>query len=524
LEKIMAIATQLTDKALKNLVEDITGGNIVSSSATEVVINLIYSEDPQADSITLTGTGLAVSAGALSAGTITSFQFTDNASALATITGISLSFGDFNSMLTNGAMFETYIEFLLGDDNPGGSGGVSDIGDSGDDSMSGSSDDDYLRGGSGDDEVHGGHGADDLYGDDGDDHIHGGSGKDYIDGGTGDDTVHYEDSVKVTVNLARGQASDSSGRDKLVNIENVVGSSGNDSITGDDSGNHLRGDDGNDKLSGGGGDDVLESGNGDDKISGGSGDDNLVGGSGKDHMSGGSGDDAYDVDQSDDKVTEGANQGDDTVTAHDDYVLGRNIETLILAEDGGNINGTGNKGNDTLIGNSGDNVLDGGKGGSDSLTGGLGEDTFVLASKPANGVFDTITDFTSGEDLIQLSEKIFKALDDNTLADDFISYDNGSVPVANDGHHLLYNSDTGALYYDADGSGAKGAMQIALLGEDSRPTPAPTPGRRRWAEPGELRVDQCRRRRGECARRSLVPHSSHSRRRWRFLPLFWGRP
>lgn len=466
----MAITTQLTDKALKNLVEDITGGNIISSSATEAVVNLIYSEDPQADTVTLTGTDFSVSGGTLTTGTITSLQFTDNATHLATIAEVSLSFSDFNTMLSNGAMFETYIEFLLGDDNPGGSGGVNDIGDSGDDDMNGSGDDDFLHGGSGDDNLHGGQGSDDLYGDDGDDDIYGGSGKDFIDGGNGDDTVHYEDSVKVTVNLARGSASDSSGRDKLLNIENVVGSSGDDSITGDDSGNHLRGDDGNDKLSGGGGDDLLEGGNGDDKISGGSGDDNLVGGSGKDHMIGGSGDDTYDVNQSDDKITEGANQGDDTVIAHDDYVLGRNIETLILAEDGGNINGTGNKGNDTLIGNSGDNVLDGGKGGSDSLTGGLGDDTFVLASKPTNGVFDTITDFTSGEDLIQLSEKIFKALDDGTLADDFISYDNGSVPVANDGHHLLYNSDTGALYYDADGSGAKGAVQIALLGEDSHPT------------------------------------------------------
>lgn len=466
----MAITTQLTDKALKDLVEDITGGNVVSSSATGAVINLVYSEDPQADSVTLTGTGFSVSGGALTAGTISTLQFTDNGASLATFTGLSLSFSDFNAMLANGAMFETYIEFLLGDDHPGDSGGVSDIGDDSDDSISGSGDDDYLRGGSGDDNVHGGHGADDLYGDDGDDDIYGGSGKDYINGGSGDDTVHYEDSLKVTVNLARGRGADDSGRDTLVNIENVVGSSGNDAITGDDSANHLRGNDGKDKLSGGGGDDLLEGGAGDDKLSGGSGDDRIDGGSGKDHMSGGSGDDTYLVSSSDDKVIESAHRGNDTVIAHDDYVLGKNVETLILAEDGGDINGSGGKGSETIVGNSGDNVLNGGKGGSDVLTGGLGEDTFVFDAKPSKTAFDTITDFTSGEDLIQLSHKAFKALSDDTLGDDFISYDNASAPVANDGHHLLYNSDTGALYYDADGSGSKAAVQIGLLGGDTHPT------------------------------------------------------
>lgn len=484
----MSITTQLSDKALKNLVEDITGGNILSSSDTEVAIAPVYSEDPQADSITLTGTGLLVSGGQLSAGTITSIEFSNGASSLATFSGISLSFNDFNSMLANGDLFETYVEFLLGDDNPGSSGGGSQIGDDGDDSMHGGVDDDFMHGGSGHDDLHGGHGADDLYGDDGDDDLYGGSGKDYIHGGNGDDTVHYEDSAKVTVNLAKGTARDSSGKDTLVSIENVDGSNGNDSITGDDSGNHLSGLDGKDIVSGGGGDDLLEGGAGDDKLSGGSGDDsidggsgndklsggsgndNINGGAGRDQMIGGSGDDTYDVSQSDDKVTEGANQGDDTVIAHDDYVLGHNIETLVLAEDGGNINGTGNKGSETIIGNSGDNVLSGGKGGSDVLTGGEGSDTFVIDSKLSKTVFDTITDFVSGEDLIQLSHKIFKALDDNSLADDFISYDNASAPAANDGHHLLYNSDTGALYYDADGSGAKGAVQIALLGEDSHPT------------------------------------------------------
>ena len=86
-------------------------------------------------------------------------------------------------------------------------------------------------------------------------------------------------------------------------------------------------------------------------------------------------------------------------------MLGENFEQLIL--DGcASINGTGNDGDNAIYGNSGSNRLSGlggndlllGLGGNDWLTGGAGIDTFGFTG---SGV-DRITDFTDGEDLIQI--------------------------------------------------------------------------------------------------------------------------
>jgi trimeric autotransporter adhesin len=100
---------------------------------------------------------------------------------------------------------------------------------------------------------------------------------------------------------------------------------------------------------------------------------------GKDELIGLKGNDIYIVDSEDDTVIDdfifmGVNYGGgiDTVKSSVNYTLGDDIENLTLTGSAA-INGTGNAGNNTIIGNNQDNIIDGG-GGVDLLEGGFGDD------------------------------------------------------------------------------------------------------------------------------------------------------
>ena len=171
------------------------------------------------------------------------------------------------------------------------------IGGSGNDTLNGNAGNDILLGGLGNDTLNGGEGNDLLIG---------GAGNDTLNGGNGNDTASYFDSaagVTVTVNGA-SQNTGGAGTDSLSNMENLVGSMFNDSLTGDGNANVLSGLAGNDILSGGGGDDLL------------------IGGTGSDTLTGGAGKDTF-------KWMAGDAGGTDTIK---DFTTGANGDVLDLSE------------------------------------------------------------------------------------------------------------------------------------------------------------------------------------------------
>ncbi|WP_460894891.1 peroxidase family protein, partial [Ramlibacter monticola] len=259
------------------------------------------------------------------------------------------------------------------------------IGGAGNDTLRGSTAANTIDGGAGNDTLSGGVGNDNISGGDGDDTINytfndgvdalnGGAGSDRlnitgnaagnvlavtISAGTltsalgmsllnietatadllgGVDTLSYASATEaVTVDLGAGTAS---GFISIAHIENVIGGSGNDTLT-DQAG-------------------VTNT------------------------LTGGGGNDTFFVHETADVASEGANGGIDEVRSFaSSYVLSNvNVENLTYVG-AGNFTGTGNArdntvsggaGNDTLSGQGGNDTLNGG-GGTDSLDGGIGNDT-----------------------------------------------------------------------------------------------------------------------------------------------------
>jgi Ca2+-binding RTX toxin-like protein len=131
---------------------------------------------------------------------------------------------------------------------------------------------------------------------------------------------------------------------------------------------------------------------------------------------------------------------------------------------------SGGSGIDTLSGGAGDDTLNGGLG-NDTLTCGDGKDVFVFNTATTNNV-DKILDFVTGTDKIQLSKSVFTVLDATVGLTKDTFYASAGVTAGHDADdRVIYNTTTGALYYDADGNGSGAAVQIAILGTS---TPHPT--------------------------------------------------
>ena len=126
---------------------------------------------------------------------------------------------------------------------------------------------------------------------------------------------------------------------------------------------------------------------------------------------------------------------------------------------------SGTVGNDVLVGSASNDLLAGGAG-NDILTGGGGLDAFRFDTAfNASTNIDTITDFSVTDDTIQLENAVVTALAvTGELAADMFHAGAGVSTAVDANDHLIYNSSTGALYYDPDGTGADAAVQFATLG------------------------------------------------------------
>ena len=327
--------------------------------------------------------------------------------------------------------------------------------------------DNVIDGGDGADTIIGYGGNDTLTGDGGNDRLDGRSGADTMAGGIGND-VYYVDQAGDSVIEHAGEGIDlvastisySLGSDlerlTLTGTAAVdgYGNALDNVIRGNGAANHIEGGDGTDILSGGGGNDTLIGGDGGDR---------LYGNAGADTMSGGTGNDAYYVDDASDMVIENANEGSDTVVSSIGYTLGANVERLVLSGSAG-IAGTGNGLDNKITGNAGDNVIDGGSGndtlvggggadtliggaGKDTMTGGAGNDLFVFHDGDLGS--DRITDFTSGQDRIDLSAVDANSLLGGAQGFSFI----GSSAFSHTAGELHYEQTGGSTYLSGDTNG-----------------------------------------------------------------------
>jgi serralysin len=125
----------------------------------------------------------------------------------------------------------------------------------------------------------------------------------------------------------------------------------------------------------------------------------------------------------------------------------------------------GLSGNDTLIGGAGNDRLSGGKG-ADVLTGGSGYDIFIFDTAASSSNIDKITDFSVVSDTIWLENSIFtKLVGTGTLTS--AQFHKSTSGLAHDkDDRIIYETDTGKLFYDSNGNAGGGAVQIALLSKN----------------------------------------------------------
>ncbi|RDI57852.1 calcium-binding protein [Microvirga subterranea] len=330
-------------------------------------------------------------------------------------------------------------------------------------------------------------GNDIAYGGDGSEAFSMGSSINYVDGGAGIDTLRYVAAATVDLRITERQQTSAASWDTILNIENLTGGHLGDHFTGNDVAN---------VFTGAGGADMLDSQGGNDLLNGGTGNDTLTGGDGTDiaMFSGRFSDYTITTGRggliiiSDNRATGG--DGVDQLTEVEFAIFSDRLYTLptsapstpvsteppihslpinpetpepqvpLVAPTTVEMAATpltlkGGKKADVLVGGAGNDLLNGGLG-NDRLSGGEGSDVFVFSTKLKMNV-DRLTDFSGADDTIQLSKAVFGKLQKGVLSKD--AFRIGAKALDAD-DRIVFNAKTGALSYDADGSGTAHAAVV----------------------------------------------------------------
>lgn len=297
---------------------------------------------------------------------------------------------------------------------------------------------DTLNGSSGHDDMYGFAGNDTLKGNGGDDFILGGEGKDSYDGGSGYDQLSFDDAYDNT-NAFKGIVLDAVARtvtdpygnpETFTSVESFRGTQFADSMKGSSVGEEFMGLGGRDTIDGGGGFDVVYY--------------------HRDARYGGTA--GVKVNLATGVALDGFGKQDKLVsiegvhgTAFADSLTGNSVANTFKA-DGGNDMLAGGLGNDTLLG-------------------GSGKDTFFFnTTLNASSNVDRIQDFNVADDTIRLENAIFTAISGTgTLtAAQFVKNSSGTAADASD--RIIYETDTGKLFYDSNGSAAGGSVHFVTIG------------------------------------------------------------
>ncbi|MBL0405268.1 calcium-binding protein [Microvirga aerilata] len=255
---------------------------------------------------------------------------------------------------------------------------------------------------------------------------------------------------------------------------------------------------GRDLLYGNGGDDFLDGGDGIDVLDGGDGNDTLIGGGGEgpNILMGGLGNDVY---KFNDKVDIVIDKGgldsrvvsktatlsskeifeglavDESLSPSKSVSLTGNAKANILLGHAGKNTLNGLSGNDILKGEDGNDKINGDAGndqiygglGKDTLSGDAGKDTFYFDTALSSSNVDKISKFSTKDDRIALEVDFFAGLVGSKLASSAF-YIGTKAKDADD--RIIYNKTSGALSYDADGSGSIAAVKFATLDKNLKLT------------------------------------------------------